>query len=42
MSICTIKLLIASTQDADIWMKIPIQQDVYIWASYSVSSTPLF
>ena len=27
-----------STQDVDIWMEIPIQLDVYIWANYSVSS----
>jgi hypothetical protein len=25
-------------QDVDIWMEIPIQHDVYIWANYSVSS----
>jgi hypothetical protein len=27
-----------NSQDVDIWMEIPIQHDVYIWANYSVSS----
>jgi hypothetical protein len=31
-------LFVKSTQDVDIWMEIPIQHDVYIWANYSVSS----
>ena len=31
-------LFVKSTQDVDIWMDIPIQHDVYIWANYSVSS----
>jgi hypothetical protein len=30
------KCFIRSTQDIDIWMEIPIQDDVYIWANYSV------
>ena len=29
---------IYTTWDVDIWMEIPIQRDVYIWANYSVSS----
>ena len=32
------KLFVKSTQDVDIWIEIPIQHDVYIWANYSVSS----
>jgi hypothetical protein len=32
------KVFVASTQDVDIWIEIPIQHDVYIWANYSVSS----
>jgi hypothetical protein len=28
-----------STQDVDIWMEIPIQHDVYIWANYPVQVT---
>jgi hypothetical protein len=31
-------MFVKSTQDVDIWMEIPIQHDVYIWANYSVSS----
>ena len=31
-------LFVKSTQDVDIWMEIPIQHDLYIWANYSVSS----
>jgi hypothetical protein len=39
MSIWTMTLeTVKSTQDVDIWMEIPIQHDVYIWANYSVSS----
>ena len=32
------KVFVKFNQDVDIWMEIPIQQDVYIWANYSVSS----
>ena len=32
------KMFVKSIQDVDIWMEIPIQHDVYIWANYSVSS----
>jgi hypothetical protein len=32
------KCFVKSTQHIDIWMQIPIQDDVYIWANYSVSS----
>jgi hypothetical protein len=32
------KVFVRSTQDVDIWMEIPIQDDVYIWANNSVSS----
>ena len=32
------KVFVKSTQDVDIWIEIPIQHDVYIWANYSVSS----
>jgi hypothetical protein len=35
---CKKDLFVKSTQDVDIWMEIPIQHDVYIWANYSVSS----
>jgi hypothetical protein len=40
MSICTmtLKVLVKSTQDVDIWMEIPIQHEVYIWVNYSVLS----
>jgi hypothetical protein len=43
MSICTmmfnLKVFVKSAQvDIDIWMEIPIQHDVYIWANYSFSS----
>ena len=31
-------VFVKSTQDVDIWMEIPIQHAVYIWANYSVSS----
>jgi hypothetical protein len=31
-------VFVKSTQDVDIWMDFPIQDDVYIWANYSVSS----
>jgi hypothetical protein len=31
-------VFVKSTQDVVIWMAIPIQHDVYIWANYSVSS----
>jgi hypothetical protein len=27
-------MFVKSTQDVDIWMEIPIQHDVYIWANY--------
>jgi hypothetical protein len=41
MSICMYNdarnFFVKSTQDVDIWMEIPIQHDVYIWANYSVS-----
>jgi hypothetical protein len=29
---------VKSTQDVNIWMEIPIQRHLYIWANYSVSS----
>jgi hypothetical protein len=32
------KVFVKFNQDVDIWMEIPIQHDVYIWANYSVSS----
>jgi hypothetical protein len=32
------KVFVKSTQDVDIWIEIPIQHDVYIWANYSVST----
>ena len=39
MSIYTMTLeTVKSTHAVDIWMEIPIQHDVYIWANYSVSS----
>jgi hypothetical protein len=30
--------VVTIAQDVDIWMEIPIQHDVYIWANYSISS----
>ena len=49
MSICTMTLETVCKiylEDVDIWMEIPIQHDVYIWANYSVSnylnSIPIF
>jgi hypothetical protein len=40
MSICTMTLVVfvKSTQDVDIWMEIPIEHDVYIWANYPASN----
>jgi hypothetical protein len=31
-------VLVKSTQDVDIWMGIPFQEDICIWVNYSVSS----
>jgi hypothetical protein len=33
---------IPKEEDVDIWIEIPIQHDVYIWANYSVSSYSKF
>ena len=35
-------MFVKSTQDVDIWMEIPIKDDVYIWANYSVSCYRLY
>jgi hypothetical protein len=34
----TVESVCKISQDVDIWMEIPIQDDVYIWANYSASS----
>ena len=34
----TLESVCKISQDVDIWMEIPIQDDVYIWANYSASS----
>ena len=32
-----VRKTLKSTQNVDIWMEIPIQHDVYMWANYSIS-----